>query len=330
MTADNKNVDEKKIETLCTWDDEYMSLEKEYQKKWVDLQQQFEKKQQVWLDKRTEYLSSGEGKIEKFWLKALQNFPALEDEIKEWDEEPLSFLTNIKKEDLPDESGLNQKGFKLIFEFAENPFFENKTLVRVFHTICESEYVNENTIDFLEMEEDINWKAGKDVTVHKVTKKAGGKKKGNKGPAKTVEEPRPSFFRTFFRTINLEKQDPEELMDLIQMHMQDEEMEQDEDSEREFLEMIKEEALAHGVVIKDNIIPFAVRWYTGEALPEVFDDGAEEEEDDYEDGEELDDEDVSSEEEDKPKGKKAKGGDLFKADKAASIFSGESSLFNKD
>jgi hypothetical protein len=51
------------------------------------------------------------------------------------------------------------------------------------------------------MEEEVEWKEGKDVTVEKTTKKL-NKKKGSKGGAnKSVESisPRPSFFRTFFR-----------------------------------------------------------------------------------------------------------------------------------
>jgi hypothetical protein len=67
----------------------------------------------------------------KIRLKALQNFPALEDEIKPYDEEVLAYVTDIRKEDLPDDSGLNQAGFKITFEFAENPFLKNKTLTRV-------------------------------------------------------------------------------------------------------------------------------------------------------------------------------------------------------
>ena len=66
-----------------------------------------------------------------------------------------------------------------------------------------------------------------------------------------------------------------------------------------------------GCALRDNIIPFAVRWYTGEAAPEEDDDdeGDEEEDDDDED-EEDDDEDES---EDEPPARGRKGAPKGKA-----------------
>lgn len=286
----------KKIEKLCELDDEYMKLERQYQQEWAQLQSKYESKQKVYIDQRTQFLKSDEGKIQGFWLEALKNVPAFEEEIHPHDEDVLMHLINITKEDLPDESGLNQKGFKLVFEWSEeNPYFSNKTLTRSFHTVVESEYVNEQTVSAIIMDEDIKWNEGKDVTVEMVTKKPKGKKNQKKKPSAPTEEPRPSFFRTFFRTINLEGgQDPNELEDLIRMNTEELDEADFDDQVSDILDMLKEMGLEQGVMIRDNVIPFAVRWYTGEAMP-IMDEDDEEESGD--EGEEDGESDEGSDEE---------------------------------
>lgn len=48
-------------------------------------------------------------------------------QISEKDEGVLAFLTDIRSEEMYDEG---ECGFKLTFEFADNPYFDNKLLVR--------------------------------------------------------------------------------------------------------------------------------------------------------------------------------------------------------
>ena len=47
-------------------------------------------------------------------------------QITEKDEEVLEYLVDIRSQEL---SGEDECGFEITFEFAENPFFENSTLV---------------------------------------------------------------------------------------------------------------------------------------------------------------------------------------------------------
>merc|ERR1712217_825200 len=111
-------------------------------------------------------------------------------------------------------------------------------------------------------------------------------KDGKMGKAKMVKEPKPSFFRTFMRTIELEN--PENLKDLLdkslaEMGFDPEECDDEEEMEQAYedaLEKVNDDAYEMGMCLRDNIIPFAVRWYTGEAMPE---------EEEYEEGD--DDED---------------------------------------
>merc|ERR1712136_322490 len=63
-----------------------------------------------------------------------------------------------------------------------------------------------------------------------------------------------------------------------------------------------------GPAIKGQIIPYAVRWYTGEAAPDDDDDDEDDEDDDDDDDDDEEDEsNEESEEEEKPKRGKAKG-----------------------
>merc|ERR1712228_691190 len=111
--------------------------------------------------------------------------------------------------------------------------------------------------------------------------KGGGAKKA-KQKGKEKEEPRPSFFRNFVRA--LKKGDPlpdginhEELAMMMDAD--------DDDDDGAMVEMLMEQDHEIGTCMRDELIPFAVRWYTGEASPEDDDDDFDE------DGEEEDDDD---------------------------------------
>merc|ERR1719188_2755886 len=114
------------------------------------------------------------------------------------------------------------------------------------------------------------------------------KKKAEKGATK---EPRPSFFRSMFRDLKADGPLPDDIdpMEVAMACGADEDDLDDEDC----MKMIMENDLEVGQAIKDNIIPFAVRWYTGEAAPEHGED-----DDDEDEEEESEDDDEEEEEED--------------------------------
>merc|ERR1712151_1128943 len=106
---------------------------------------------------------------------------------------------DIKKSYLDDKD--LHKGFKLSFHFVENPFFANDILWKEYHTEEASPYTGEMNTNLIEVSE-IDWKAGKNVTVEKVAKKTkGGGAKKAKQKAKEKQEPRDSFFRNLFRRL---------------------------------------------------------------------------------------------------------------------------------
>lgn len=294
------------VKQLKELDDKYLELEREFEREVQKLQLQYTEKQQPLLNERKKILTTAEGDDAKtgtpalvgFWMKALQNHPAFEDAIQEWDKPVLEYLTDCEKA-LLDETD-NNKGFKLTFHFSENPYFTNTELTKEYSTEEANPYCGE--IEVKEIKSSIvNWKEGKDVTVEKVVKKAkGGKAKNRKAKATESIEPRPSFFREFFR--NLKSGEPlpadakEQAMGLAAENEDDEE---DEDDDEALCEYLMENDHEVGSALRDHIIPFAVRWYTGEAAPETAEDDSDEE--DEEDDDEDDSDDSGSD--DVPKGK---------------------------
>eukprot|EP00927_Polykrikos_kofoidii_P061927 TRINITY_DN56751_c0_g1_i1.p1 TRINITY_DN56751_c0_g1~~TRINITY_DN56751_c0_g1_i1.p1 ORF type:complete len:335 (+),score=81.33 TRINITY_DN56751_c0_g1_i1:99-1007(+) len=292
---------------LKAFDDKYLELEKEYRKKVQDLASKYTAKQQPLLAERTQILTnSGDSNdnsvpgmlaIEKFWVTALLNHPDLEDQIQEWDLPVLEHLIDITKDHLDKDD--STKGFKLTFQFSENPYFEHRELSKEYHTEEESPYTADINAEEVKATQ-IVWKPGKDVTMEKVKKKkakGGGAKKGNQ--TTTKEEERPSFFRTFFRNMKSDDDLPE---DVHLLHVDMEDSDDDDDDNDMVMPMILQADHEIGIAIRDFVIPYATRWYTGEAVPEAEDSDS----DDIVEGEESDETDSESDVSPKNKSKQKK------------------------
>jgi hypothetical protein len=107
--------------------------------------------------------------IPEFWLSAMKN-SSLAETITDRDEGALKFLTDIRME------YLDRPGFRLIFEFAENDFFSNKTISKTYYYQEENGYGGDFIYDHAEGDK-IDWKAGKDLTVKIESKKQRNKSK---------------------------------------------------------------------------------------------------------------------------------------------------------
>ncbi|KAJ8611357.1 hypothetical protein MRB53_038027 [Persea americana] len=213
--------------------------------------------------------------IPEFWLTAMKNMPECMELITDADEAALKNLTDIQME------YIERPGFKLIFAFADNEIFTNKTLEKTYFYKDEDTNAADYVYDHAEGTK-IQWKAGKDLTVKVENKKQRNKHtKQTRVVKKTV--PVDSFFNFFSPPQPPAEEDEEEV---------DEELE-------ERLEM----DYNLGETIKDKLIPNAIDWFTGEALfNEDLDDDLEEgefedEDDEDDDDEEAGDEDDSDEEE---------------------------------
>ncbi|KAL1877103.1 hypothetical protein VTK73DRAFT_8840 [Phialemonium thermophilum] len=203
--------------------------------------------------------------IPEFWLSAMKNQVSLSEMITDRDEEALKRLTDIRME------YLDKPGFRLIFEFAENDFFTNKTITKTYYYRNESGYGGDFIYDHAEGDK-IDWKPGKDLTVRVEQKKQRNKTtKQTRIVKKTV--PTESFFNFFYP--------PKAPTD-------------DDDDAASDIEDRLELDYQLGEDIKEKLIPRAIDWFTGEAI--AFEELDEEDlEDQFEDEDDEDDDDLSDE-----------------------------------
>jgi len=293
------------VKTLKEIDDKYLALERQYEEEVAKLGLEFKKRLQPCLEERKKILTASDSEGPKtgtpalsgFWTKALQNHPTIAESegIQEWDEPVLEFLVDIEKANVEEID--SKKGFKLVFHFAENPYFTNTELWKEYITEEMNPYSGELAVKEIKSCT-IEWKAGKDVTVEKVAKKVkgGGAKKAKQKQEK--EQARPSFFRLFFRSLAPG-------MELTSDLIGDEDA--DDEEVEEMLEYIMDADHDIGMAIRDQIIPFAVRFYTGEAIPEGMLDGDDEDDEDDDEDDDSDDDDEDSDDEPPARGKGGKG-----------------------
>jgi nucleosome assembly protein 1-like 1 len=108
--------------------------------------------------------------IPEFWLSAMKNHVSIAEMITDRDEAALKDLTDIQME------YLEKPGFRLIFVFAENEFFKNKTMSKTYYYQTENGYGGDFIYDHAEGDK-IEWKEGKDLTVRIEQKKQRNKSK---------------------------------------------------------------------------------------------------------------------------------------------------------
>jgi nucleosome assembly protein 1-like 1 len=223
--------------------------------------------------------------IPEFWLSAMKNQVSLAEMITDKDEEALKHLTDVRME------YLDRPGFRLIFEFAENEFFTNKTLSKSYFYQEESGYGGDFIYDHAEGDK-IEWKADKDLTIRVESKKQRNKSKHlddkcaggrvqlttlcNLGTKQTrivrVSVPTESFFN-FFSPPKAPTEDDDDVASDIEDRL--------------------ELDYQLGEDVKEKLIPRAIDWFTGEALQfeELEDDGDQLDFDDDDDDDEEDDDD---------------------------------------
>ena len=88
------------------------------------------------------------GRIPKFWLTAFINHPQLSSIIEEEEEDCLQYLDKLEVEEFED----IKSGFKIQFNFSDNPYFSTKVLCKEFHLGSSGDPESKST--------DIQWKEG--------------------------------------------------------------------------------------------------------------------------------------------------------------------------
>jgi nucleosome assembly protein 1-like 1 len=135
----------------------YLDLNKRYQQDLLQLQNKFLTQYNDCFAER-QAIINGEDNIPNFWLTAMKNNAILSSAIEPADEEALSFLRDVRIEDVG-----NTQGFNLVFDFNDNPFFSNSSLSKSFIYEYEEDYAGRfgygQTTGC-----GIGWKPGKNLT----------------------------------------------------------------------------------------------------------------------------------------------------------------------
>ena len=296
------------VDALQKLDEEYIVKQSEMNRKMREMRAAFTADVAPLLKKRQETLrgeSKGEDKatpaLPGFWLRVLDNSEEFQGLIEEHDRPVLEYLDDIRCENLVEED--DEQGFRIIFTFVANPYFENTTITKEVLVSKTLEYVDHIEIEEISCDE-LKWKSGMDVTVEVVKKKrtGGGKKKA---PASSTI-PRDSLFRFFFRSLGGDHPVPN---DYAGEDDEDDEEEDEDDDER--LQMYLSQDYELCVALRDFIVPHAVKWFTGEAVEDDddYDEDDDEDDDDYDDEEDEEDEESEDEEDEgRPINKGGKGG----------------------
>lgn len=186
-----KGVQKEHSKLEAEFQEEVLELEKKYFAKFVPLYQKRSKIVSGAIEPTAEEVKAGEEDEERdeaaapaekseeasdvkgipeFWLSAMKNQVSIAEMITDRDEAALKELTDVRME------YLEQPGFRLIFEFAENEYFTNKTITKTYFYQNESGYGGDFIYDHAEGDK-IEWKAGKDLTVRIESKKQRNKSK---------------------------------------------------------------------------------------------------------------------------------------------------------
>lgn len=198
-----------------------------------------------------------------FWLGCLSSTYNISDSIEDTDRAVLKHLNDIQLSYGQTDDLLS---YKLEFHFDENPFFTNKVLTKTYYLKANPDEKNPFSYEGFEVSKsegcEIDWKAGKDITMKTVTVKQRNKSNGQTRQKQKVVE-NDSFFY-FFKPPQL----PE-----------------GEDDIDEELGAIMAVDFELGELIRQSLIPKAALYYNGFMIED------EDEEDDDEDGDDDDDSD---------------------------------------
>lgn len=208
--------------------------------------------------------------IPSFWLTAMNNVDTIQDMIQEHDQDILKHLTDIQLSFTSKLNGDENMGFILQFIFAPNEYFTNTTLTKTYVMKSEPEETDPFSFDGPDIVActgcEIEWNKGKNVTEKVVKKKQKHKGKGQtRIVSKTVKND--SFFN-FFNPPEVTAEDEEDMDDDLQA--------------------LLESDFEIGHFFREQLIPKAVLFFTGEAIEEDSDD---EDDDSYDEDDDADDDD---------------------------------------
>jgi len=170
------------LEEIDTCQNDIDALNEKASEEILKVEQKYNKLRKPYFGKRNEIIS----RIPKFWLTAFINHPQLSTIIEEDEEDALKHMNKLEVEEYED----IKSGFKIIFFFETNPYFENESLVK--------EYQLDSKGDPTSLSSEIKWKEGFDLTARAAQRAAVAKGAARKRKLET---------RTFF-TWYADNEDP--------------------------------------------------------------------------------------------------------------------------
>lgn len=207
--------------------------------------------------------------IPHFWLTALRNHIGISEIITDRDSGALECLSDIRLEYLDGD----QLGFKLIFTFSPNAYFDNDLLEKTYLYQEEVGYSGDFVYD-RSIGTEIKWKDDKDLTKEFEIKKQRNK---NTNRTRLVRKAKPT--ESFFNFFNPPQYPSEEAIKSGEF----------DGDELEDIEEKLEMDYQIGEDLKEKVITHAVDYFTGKALEyDMLDEDDEDEE--YEDIDEEDEE----------------------------------------
>lgn len=196
-----------------------------------------------------------------FWLTVFKNFSRVAAKIQLYDEPVLKALHDVQLTYLDDQK---MQGFRLDFHFDENEYFSNSVLSKTYDLLLEDDSPE---LTFVKAEgTPIQWHPGKNVTMHTVTRRQ--RNRVSKEVRTTTKQTKRESFFDFFSPPATP-------------------LEEDESEEADATHEVLADDYELGEILKDNIIPYAIRYFLGE-------DGDSEDLDEDED-EDLDEDEDSDE-----------------------------------
>ena len=246
--------------------------------------------------------------IPEFWLTALRNHVGLNDIITDRDANALKHLIDIRLDYLDNESNSDMKGkpgFKILFVFSKNEFFENEILEKTYVYQDEVGYSGDFVYDRA-IGTEIRWNEDQDLTKEFEIKKQRNKSESmrlgldlcltsmhlatNRTRLVRKSKPTDSFFN-FFSPPQPPSDDALESGELDEEELEEIEskLEVDYQIGEDFKEKVRPPCPRYVLLTPSltQIVPRAIDYFTGKALDY---DMMEEDEEDYEDVDEDDDE----------------------------------------
>lgn len=255
----------KSLEELKQVQSELDDVKKQYEEELRKLNEKFAKIREPLYNKRHQIITKKDETdpnkfigIPNFWQHVIENSEIYEDMFQKHDRDSLKYLDDIRVIEFNEG---DKSGFHIDFHYRENPYFENSVLRKTYFR------TKSDLVDITSQGTEIKWKEGKNLTVSVRMKKQ--RHKGGKLTRKVrVEEPCDSFYN-FFKNLEPPQGDEAEGDDDLQAEL-----------EAEFQDLCEMD-VDIGQIIAENIVPNAIKYYTGELKVSFFD------EEDDDDDEEL-------------------------------------------